>query len=34
MSMLERDALRRADEDPVPLKLFEGGPKMLLVLFE
>jgi hypothetical protein len=28
------DALRRVDEDPVPLKLVEEGPQMILVLFE
>jgi hypothetical protein len=28
------DALHRVDEDPVPLKLVEKDPQMLLVLFE
>jgi hypothetical protein len=28
------DALSRVDEDPVPLKLVEEGPQMLLMLFK
>jgi hypothetical protein len=29
-----KDAFGRVDEDPVPLKLVEEGPQMLLVLLE